>query len=510
MNKLIYSIIIISLCAANLFAQQDTTISQAFKDAQPRRTAYFKAKYPSYSLLAGYLLVTEANRGDPFAQHELGLRYLTGQGFPPDTVKAIYWIRKAVDQNLPAARYNYGILLHNGIGVPWNPFEAFTNFKNASSAGLPDAQFAYGLLMTDNLTVNRNYGEAYNLFRRAAKGGFKPAKDALEQMEKSGFIPPADSSQDNFVKQEETVNLINQDWDLDFYNFDQYDKEEENVSNIDKILSKGSTELKKLFGLDEEKENIKLTDTSGIGILKFAAESGSPEAIFLFARIYENGIRFEKNLITAASNYLRAYRLGSFKAGESLFKLIQMESFVNALKESASKNNAEAMYVFASITALGFTNLINNQQALDLLKTAAVKNHIPSIIELGICYSSGTLVDKDINQAIKYWDIAKNLGSREAEIRIAFSGLADTTVASDYTNHIQILNKAVDEGSVLAQTFLGYCYEKGLGVKENKAKAVLLYKRAAQRGNQTAYNSLKRLYDEIRPMEEQFKIYETD
>ena len=105
MNRLKYTLILVFILTAGLFAQQDTTISQAFKDSRPRRHIYFKAKYPSYSLLAGYLLVTEANRGDPFAQHELGLRYLTGQGFAPDTVKAIYWIRKAVDQNLPAARY---------------------------------------------------------------------------------------------------------------------------------------------------------------------------------------------------------------------------------------------------------------------------------------------------------------------------------------------------------------------------------------------------------------------
>ena len=510
MNNVRYSLTLIFIFAAGLYAQQDTTISQAFKDAQPRRTSYFKAKYPSYSLLAGYLLVTEANRGDPFAQHELGLRYLTGQGFHPDTVKAIDWIRKAVDQNLPAARYNYGILLHNGIGVPWNPYEAFANFKSASNAGLPDAQFAYGLLMTDNLTVNRNNGEAYKLFQSSAKGGFQPAKDVLEQMKKNGFIPPTDSLQNNFVKQEETANLINQDWDLDFYDFDQNDKDEDSISYIDKILNKNSTELKKLFGLDDEKENVKLADTSGLGILKFAAENGSPEAIFLIARIYENGIHFEKNLITSASNYIRAYRLGSFKAGESLFRLIQKESFINALKESANKKDSEAMYVFASMTALGFTNIINNLQALDLLKNAVVKNHIPSMIELGLCYSSGTLVNKDIEQALKYWDMAKTLGSREAQIRIAFTHLADSTKRVDPKDHIQILLKAEEEGSVLAQTFLGYCYEKGFGVRENKGKAVLLYKHAAQRGNQTAFNSLKRLYDEIRPTDEQFKIYETD
>ena len=105
------------LVSISIFAQ-DSTRSEAFRDNFPRKYPLIKAKYPSYSLIAGYVLVTEANRNDPYAEHELGLRYLLANGFQADTAKAIYWIRKAVDQNLPAARFNYGIMLYNGIGVP--------------------------------------------------------------------------------------------------------------------------------------------------------------------------------------------------------------------------------------------------------------------------------------------------------------------------------------------------------------------------------------------------------
>lgn len=505
-----YFILLAFVFTLNIFSQTDSTISQAFKDAQPRRKNYFKAKYPSYSLLAGYLLVSEANRGDPFAQHELGLRYLIGQGFQPDTVKAIYWIRKAVDQNLPSARYNYGILLYNGIGVPWNPFEAYNNFKIAANAGLPEAQFAYGLSLTDNLTVNRDYGGAYKLFQSAAKANYEPAKEAVLQMKKSGFIPPSDSTQNNVTRIDDSAQLIKPNWDLDFYDFEKDGKDKDSVSQINVILSKNSSELKNYFGLDDGKDSLKLKDTTGLGILKFAAASGSPEALLLVGRSYEKGINFSKSLITAASNYLRAYRLGSNKAGQALFNLIQQGNFVSELKDKAGKKDPDAMYVFAGITALGFTNLISNQQALDLLKDAVVKKHIPSMIEIGLCYSSGTLVKKNLNEAFKFWNQAKILGSREAEIRIAFAELADSTFKGNISDQINILEKGADEGSVLAQTMLGYCYEKGLGVKENKRTAVLYYRRASQRGNETAFNSLKRMYDEIRPQEDEFKIYEVD
>ncbi|MEG8946269.1 tetratricopeptide repeat protein [Rosettibacter firmus] len=513
-NSLLLLITLLSILTgsvnAQYYTQYDTLRSQAFKSNQTRRT-YFKAKYPSYSLLAGYLLVTEANRGDPFAQHELGLRYLLGQGFPPDTVKAIYWIRKAVDQNLPVAKFNYGILLYNGIGVPWNPFEAYLNFKSAANAGLPEAEFAYGLMLVDNLIVNKNYNKAYQLFQSSAKKGYLPAKEAIEQMKKSGFTFYEDTTQtkSQTVEVNEDSRLISSEWDLEYYNFDDDSTKEENV-DISKLLDGKVKDLKKYFGIDEAKENLNLADTTGKGILLFAAENGSPEAIYVIGLCYEKGFMFEKNLIKASTNYLHAYRLGSYKAGERLFKMIADENFGNVLKENVNRKNTDAMYVTAGLAALGLLNLISDQEALELLKNAALQNHLLSIIELGLCYSSGSLVKKDLKKAIEYWEIARRLSSKEALIRIAFAQIVDTTFRNNVEEQINILKNAAEEGSVLAETYLGYCYEKGIGVKEEKGIAAKLYRRAAQRGNQTAFNSLKKMYDELRPSDEEFQLLDVD
>ncbi|MDQ7817618.1 MAG: tetratricopeptide repeat protein [Melioribacteraceae bacterium] len=504
-------IIILFLLVTVLYGQ-DSTRSEAFKNNRFYKPSIFKAKYPSYSLLAGYLLVTEANRGDPFAQHELGIRYLIGQGFAADTVKSVYWINKAVDQNLPAARFNYGILLHNGIGVPWNPYEAYLNFRLAGQAGLPEAQFAYGILLTDNLTVNRNLNEAYQLISKSAKAGYEPAKEVLKQFEKMNFIPVTDpnSKENSTIVNDETAKIINPNWDLDFYDFDKTENINNDDSNIEELLNKKSTELKRLFGLNDFNENLGIKDTSGIGILKFASDNGSPEALLIIGKGYETGKIFQENIISSASNYLRAYRLGSFKSGENLFRLMQNENFENLLKERIKAGDAEAMFVWAGIAALGYNNQLSEKQALDFLKTAVDKKHIPSMIELGLLYSSGTLVDKNRDKAIEYWELAKNMGSKEAEVRIAFITISENTGTHDVESQMQILRNSANQGSVLAQALLGLCYEKGLGVKESRAASVRFYRQAAQRGNQAAMNSLKRLYDEIRPMDDEFQIYEPD
>lgn len=503
---------VILLLIATLCYAQDSTRSEAFKDNRLFRPSIFKAKYPSYSLLAGYLLTTEANRGDPFAQHELGIRYLIGQGFPADTVKAVYWIRKAVDQNLPSARYNYGILLYNGIGVPWNPFEAYVNFKSAGESGLPEAQFAYGILLTDNLTVNRNLNESYKWFNKSAKAGFAPAKEILKQFEKMNFIYVDEKStkENGSVVNDETAKIINPNWDLDFYDFDKSENEKDNEQYVNELLNKNSKELKRMFGLDDFNENLGLKDTTGMGILNFAADNGSPEALFIIGKSLERGILMNENIISAASNYLRAYRLGSFKAGENLFRLLQDEKFSNLLKEKIKTGDAESMFVWAGMAALGYNNQITEKQALDFLRTAVSKKHVPSMIELGLLYSSGSLVEKSREKAVEYWKMAKDMGSKEAEVRISFITVSENPNNIEVEKNIKLLINSANNGSVLAQAYLGLCYEKGLGVKENRAISVRYYRQAAQRGNQAAMNSLKRLYDDIRPPDEEFHIFEVD
>ncbi len=485
---------------------QDTIRSDVFRNDFSQRKQIIKAKYPSYSLIAGYILTSDANKGDPYAQHELALRYLLGNGFPKDTAKAIYWIRKAVDQNLPIARFNYGIMLYNGIGVPWNPFEAYQNFKFASESHLPEAQFALALLYIDNLVVTRDYNSAYKLFKQAAKSKFKPAEEALLQLLKSGFIPPSDTNVIvNKKRIEEQEQLLKQDWDYDFINFENNEKDTSEAF-VKNIFKKNYNELKNLFGIENIIDD--KIDTTAISILKLAAINGSPEALYILGRLYEKGIFYKKDYVLSAVNLLQAYRLGSYKAGEILFRLVLDEKFINQIKEKVIKNDPDAMYSWAVITALGFSNNLANNQSLDLLKKAVDKKHIPSIIELGLLYFNGTLVEKNISKANEYWQTAKSLGSKEAEVRLILAQLNESTPAQnkrELFNKIKILS---EEGSVLAQSVLAYCYEKGIGTKENKLLAVRYYRIASQRGNQSAYYSLKRMYDEIRPDDEQFKIYE--
>ena len=169
------------MLVSSVFAQ-DSTKSAAFKDNHPlRRSDLFYQPDLAYRIWQQFNLIREANSGDPLAQHELGIRYLTGEGVEADTVKAAKWIKSAADHGVTAAKYNYAILLMNGWGTEWNPFEAFKYFEQAANEGMPQAQYALGLLYTDNQVVKQNWGKAYTWISKAASAGNEDAKETLKE-----------------------------------------------------------------------------------------------------------------------------------------------------------------------------------------------------------------------------------------------------------------------------------------------------------------------------------------
>ena len=213
-------------------------------------------------------------------------------------------------------------------------------------------------------------------------------------------------------------------------------------------------------------------------------------------------------MINAAAYYLRAYRLGSQKAVFDLFKLVKSTDFFKTLKTSVDKKNPEAMFVWAGLIGLEIDFQITQEQAVGLLNQSAYLNYIPALIELGLIYHSGEIVKKDESKAFAYWEKASQLGSTEAKVRLAFASLLNSNSENNKSQKIKILNEALNEGSVLASSALAYCYENGIYFKKNKSLAARYYRSSAQRGSMVAYNSLKRMYNEIRPTDEIFVIYE--
>jgi TPR repeat protein len=496
-------------------AGTDHPKSLALKALAPDQSPFrLQRDHSAEDLWDAFMLVKEANAGNSVAQQDLGLRYLMGKGFFADTEKAAYWIGKAALQNLVSARYNFGLLLNNGWGIAWNPFEAYRNFQYAATHGLVEAEYVYGLLQTDNLVLPRNYVEAYHWIKMAADSGFAPALDVLKEFEKRGIMaritaltkeshaggPPNQSKA--AARPKSALRPVLLDFVSDSI------PPPDNQTLLKEAALEGSDTVKTALDSAGSHAPDSTTGTAALEAFSDAAESGSPEALTMVGRLYEQGLGVKKDLIQAAVYYLRAVRFDSPWSPLLLWNMVQNKEYFRTLKERVDGGDPAAELVWAGLIEFGYDNQLTEAQSLALLEDAARRGYREAIVQLGVCYYAGHWVHKDREKALALLHRAEQLGSREAQIRVCMIELNDADPAVNAPRLLQTLQQAASKGSVLAEAVLGYCYQEGKGVRANTSEAVRLYRRAAQRGSQIAYDALRKMYDGIRPNAPEFQLEE--
>ena len=512
-------IIIFSVVFTGIGLAQDSTRSLAFKNNKPyRRSPYFYRPDLSYQIWQQFKLTQEANSGDVLAQHELGLRYLLGEGMTADTTKAVHWLGRAADQKLPSAMYNYAILLINGWGVDWDPFRAFKYFKGAAKAGMIQAQYVVGILYTDNLIVKRDFNYAYYWVKKSAEEGYEPAEDVVVQIEPKISPSIVDSiskieaeNQFDIKKgiEPELKSKLTSPVDLAFIEFDSIGDtitsitDSMLISDLDKI---GIDSLLITMDADSTASITLLASPENVNKILELAESGSPEAQTIIGRMHEEGIYFNKDLITAAAYYFRALRIDSPKARYLLWQLSKSPGFLERVQSKAKNDETEAMFVWYGLNSVNYDNQLVIDDAINLLQKSADDDYIPAMIELGLNYYTGRYTIEDESEGLKYWKNAYLMGSTEAKVRIITASLYSDTELENPKSVFEELLKASENGSLLAQVGLAYCYQNGIGTAPSKGETVNYYRNASQRGSQYAYRELQRLYDEIRPDETEFSV----
>jgi len=523
--------------------------SPVLKDpAAARSPFYLKIDRSTEEMFNAFLLVKKANSGDPVAQHELGLRYLTGDAFTPDTAKAALWIGRAADQQYIPAIFNFGILQNNGWGTPWDPFAAFLKFRTAARKGLVEGEYMYGLLLTDNLVVARDYAGAYRWIKAAADSGYTFAAEVLKDFEKTGIMArirsvgkdadspdqrrdpdldrPVDTSRHSGMpgssgsgagSSSPTAPPAQSALQPVFL-----DMETDTLADPD-----DATLIEEAFFGDNDSEGgdtsrvapeRPVPDSIDIGRLMAAAAGGSPEALTLAARRAQMGWGIPPDTLEASVYYLRAIRCDSRWSPVLLWRLVNAPGYFDLLKkiitrgEPAQAGKAAAKeragYVWASLVAKGFDGQLTDPQALGYLRSAAAAEIPDAMVELALCYYAGYSVAADPATGDSLLERAAALGSREAEVRLAMSRLREHPGEGQAPADFETLRKWDEEGSVLAGVILGYCYEGGTGTPTDLPAAVSYYRKAARRGSRLAYDALRRLYDGRRPDDPLFQIPE--
>ncbi|MFT5115513.1 MAG: TPR repeat protein [Parasphingorhabdus sp.] len=126
-----------------------------------------------------------AERGNAYAQSNLGLMYQTGAGVQQDDSNAIYWYRKAADQGHINAQFNLGLMYTNGVGLQKKIHidEAQRWYRKAAEQGDAEAQYKLGRMYEIGTGALQSTRVAVSWYHKAAEQSFVPAGDALERLQ---------------------------------------------------------------------------------------------------------------------------------------------------------------------------------------------------------------------------------------------------------------------------------------------------------------------------------------
>ncbi len=507
------AVLLVSIAPSLNADNGDKPRSLALKDLTPNRSPFHIPRDNSTEeLWDAFVLVEKANAGDPVAEHELGLRYLLGKNFTADTAKAAYWVGKAAAQNYLPAEYNYGLFLNNGWGIPWNPFDGFRRIAAAAKRGLTEAEYVYGLMFTDNLIVPRNYGEAYRWIRMAADSSFSPAVEVMKEFARRGIKPATAQNDQDSAGRPSTgqssgtgaPSPVLQPIFLDL-STDSIHRPD-NTTLLKDAVAEGNDKLKGLLDSSNGRDADSIIRAVDIRVFSDAAEAGSPEALTMLGRLYEEGHGVREDPVKATVCYLRAMRLESRWAPVLLWDLVRREKYFRILRAGVDNGDPEAEFAWAGLVEGGVDGQLTDKQALTFLVDAAGKGYTEAMVQLGLCYSTGRWVRQDFTKAALEFQKAERLGNLEAKIRLYTIELKEQKASVGTDTLPELLRGYADNGSVLAEEVLAYCYQTGKLVPANTPEAVRLYRHAAERGSRIAYNALKELYDEIRPNAPEFQF----
>ncbi|MBQ3535764.1 MAG: sel1 repeat family protein [Alistipes sp.] len=101
----------------------------------------------------------------------------------------------------------------------------------------------------------------------------------------------------------------------------------------------------------------------------------------------------------------------------------------------------------------------------------------------------------DYKEAVKWYRKAADQGDAEAQNRLGFCYRRGLGVKQNNTEAVKWYRKAAEQGHAQAQSNLGYCYYSGYGVTKDYTEAVKWYQKAAEQSSVDAYNNLGVCYE---------------
>lgn len=164
------------------------------------------------------------------------------------------------------------------------------------------------------------------------------------------------------------------------------------------------------------------------------------------------------------------------------------------LRSAAEQNDAEAIYLLATMTAAGAGVEQSSVEAFVQMKRAAELGFADAQLALGTMYFEGAGTAQDQSAALAAFRRAADGGNKEAMFAAARIMLSQPDPEMR-TEGLILMNRAIENGHIQATLMLATAYGRGSnGLPKDEAKAETLLKPAAERGDADCQMTLASLY----------------
>jgi TPR repeat protein len=450
-----------------------------------------------------------AENGNAGAMLKLAFLYSGTALGKPDLEKAFAWFEKAGGGNKPKnflATTNLAICHFNGLGTPKDPEKAnalFNKYKKkvfvcylgtigqcptsiltweqhlklietwAKGKKDPQAQYVMGERYRDGWDGKRDINVAIRWFKKAAASNHGAALNALGELHQAipwVFEEAPDAGRVNAI---ECFEKGSEAGDADaMANY---------ASMITQKMGDGVTneEAERLYlrCLEIDPDNTQANNNLAViyeGRAHDSRNANGPEDTAKMFKYYEAAVGQEFAL--AARN------LGFIYIDGRLAKQDPRKAY-RYFEQAAEWGMSDIHYQLGKMHELGFGVPITYSEAAYHYRLAALEGHTPSLRNLIDLYITGKTGAVDFDRAMFWLDRLVKSGDMDALTTVVDIML----VKKEYASAIKLLKLLEENGSYSQVGFacerLSRCYDQGLGVKVNKAKAKKYYERALADNN---------------------------
>ena len=456
------------------------------------------------------LFETAHQRGSDEASYHLGEIYQQEQNL----AQALYWYQYGVARGYRDAQYRLAEFYLHGIELEADLEKAKSIWMDAAKKGHKQSQYTLGAEFWHGTHFEKDLVLAQQYLNQAAKNQHPEAIALLHQIEQSQGL-----------KHNQALNL-------------QYIKQQAFEGDAAAQYQYCLAVLKQI--VDPEKCE------SVLALLKQQSQQQDAHALSLLGSAYYYGWGVEQNTRQAFQYWTRAAAkqepialcsLAMLQQNGTLLEQPNVEQAFALYQQAAATGSYVAEFLLAQCYVYAEGTLANPQKALSLLQQAAqqfdlqVHDKADMLYSFALFYAERLNVFEDQDKAHAYLDLAAQAGSLQAMLDLAYAYLnASNGFKQDDAKAREHFNKAMQQGSVeaetqlaillldgrggeqdqsqafayltqaaaqnhpLAITHLARCYEQGLGIDQDIQHALALYQQAIDFGEPEAFYHMGRLY----------------